>query len=275
MEHLSEPITLDMLAAEACFSPYHFHRIFTALTGDTPRDYIERVKLEQAAKQLCAYPNKTISEVAEVCGFSSVSTFSRSFKKYHRVTPSELIRQHRHHYVEMDQPLHLAFPSLREADFSSVTVTVLPSYHVAYVQTLEGYRVGAPKAWRKLLMFAHSHELLDEDIVFLGIPYNNPSVTPESKCRYRACITVPANVALTQGQVQTTDIDGGKYAMYSFKGNAEDVPSAYAFLYGCWLAQSGYVPDDKPLLELYPRELCENCEVEHREYTIALPIRPI
>jgi AraC family transcriptional regulator len=38
-DHLSDEITLNKLAEVACFSPFHFHRIFTAITGETPREF--------------------------------------------------------------------------------------------------------------------------------------------------------------------------------------------------------------------------------------------
>ena len=60
-QHLSEEITLEQLAAEACFSPFHFHRIFTAIIGETPRDFIERIKLEKAANKLCVLPHLPIA----------------------------------------------------------------------------------------------------------------------------------------------------------------------------------------------------------------------
>ncbi|KAA4210812.1 helix-turn-helix transcriptional regulator, partial [Bacteroides ovatus] len=38
--HIDQPLSLQKMAGIACFSPFHFHRVFTILTGETPTDYI-------------------------------------------------------------------------------------------------------------------------------------------------------------------------------------------------------------------------------------------
>jgi len=50
--HLGDEITLDELADIACFSKYHFHRIFTGMMGETLKKYIRRLRLERAAMNL-------------------------------------------------------------------------------------------------------------------------------------------------------------------------------------------------------------------------------
>jgi len=86
-EHLSDELTLEDLASVACFSSFHFHRIFTFTTGETPHDFIERLRLEKAANKLCTMPNKSVSDIAAECGYNSISSFSRAFKKYHKISP--------------------------------------------------------------------------------------------------------------------------------------------------------------------------------------------
>lgn len=87
--HLSEEITLDKIARVACFSPFHFHRIFTTLTGETPNTFIQRTRIEKAAQQLGNEKNISINEIAGKCGFSSSAHFSRTFRKYFGLTAKE------------------------------------------------------------------------------------------------------------------------------------------------------------------------------------------
>jgi len=51
-EHLDEPLDLEALARVACFSSFHFHRIFAAMTGETLADHVRRLRLERAAMEL-------------------------------------------------------------------------------------------------------------------------------------------------------------------------------------------------------------------------------
>jgi AraC family transcriptional regulator len=275
-EHISDEIVLDDLAAVACFSPFHFHRIFTSMIGKTPRDFIERLRLEKAANCLCRMPGLSVSEVAQECGYSSISTFSRSFKKYHKISPSQYLEKHVYDYHFPDSPL-LQFDAPEfEADISDVEIVSLPAFHVAYVQILNGYASGIPKSWQKLLCYGNAHQLITPETLFIGMPFDNPGVTPWQKCRYRACITISSGIKMIKGEVKTSDIDAGRYAKYHFHGKPIQLFNVYAFLYGKWLPQSGYIPDEKPLIEIYPPELHANyTEGQYVDYDIMLPVRPL
>lgn len=280
-EHLSEEISLEKLAAVACFSPFHFHRIFSAITGETPREFIERVKLEEAANLLCTMKNKTVEDIAYYCGFKSVSTFSRSFKKYHGVPPVKFLKKHIDDFHSLNVVSELRLKSFNQADISLVSIKKIPAYNVIYAQSLESYRSGIPKAWIKVVTYARVNDLWLEPACLIGIPYNNPGITPYEKCRYRACIPVDDGIDISKGEIKTQRIESATCAVYHFKGKREDITNAYAFLYGFWLKQSGYIPDEKPIMEIYPLEIVTNLpdvSYIHREvleYDIALPIVPL
>src|SRR5437868_5971340 len=78
--HLADPLNLERLAAVACFSPFHFHRLFHAWMGETLQDFVHRLRLERAAQMLVFHPDRTISDIAMACGFSSASAFARAFR---------------------------------------------------------------------------------------------------------------------------------------------------------------------------------------------------
>lgn len=80
--HLDQPLELKSIAEIANFSPFHFHRIFTFLIGETPIDYIQRLRIEKAACRLRENMDISISEIADSCGFCTVSLFSRVFKSF-------------------------------------------------------------------------------------------------------------------------------------------------------------------------------------------------
>ncbi|MGB1277337.1 MAG: helix-turn-helix domain-containing protein, partial [Nannocystaceae bacterium] len=78
--NLSGSLTLEELAKVAHFSPFHFHRIFTAIVGETLGRYVQRQRLERAANVLISDSEVSVTQVALECGFSSPSTFARAFK---------------------------------------------------------------------------------------------------------------------------------------------------------------------------------------------------
>lgn len=85
--NIERPLTLDSLAAIAGFSKYHFHRIFKKLTGETVNGYVNRLRLEKSANIIVKNPTIKITELSTMLGYSSVSCFSRSFKKHFGHSP--------------------------------------------------------------------------------------------------------------------------------------------------------------------------------------------
>lgn len=87
-ENYQRQITLGELALHVGYSQNHFQRIFTEIMGSSPREYLEHVRVEKA-KYLLAQNEKSLSEIAQDCGFSSQSYFSKVFRKRTFITPGE------------------------------------------------------------------------------------------------------------------------------------------------------------------------------------------
>lgn len=88
-KHLDEKLTLNQLSDIACFSKYHFHRLFTAFTGLSLQQYIRWLRLKRAAHQLIVNKDTSIIEIAINAGFESHESFTRAFKQACNLNPSE------------------------------------------------------------------------------------------------------------------------------------------------------------------------------------------
>ena len=99
-KNISQVIDLSVMADIASFSPYHFHRIFTFITGETPNNFVSRIRLERAAVLLQDSTKDTISEIAFRCGFINVSSFSRAFKSFFGVSAKEFRRLDKAIYIK-------------------------------------------------------------------------------------------------------------------------------------------------------------------------------
>lgn len=86
--HLSEELTIAALANEACLSPFHFARAFKAATGKAPHRYLTDRRIE-CAKTLIAEGRLPLTEIADICGFSSQAHLARWFKRIVGATPGE------------------------------------------------------------------------------------------------------------------------------------------------------------------------------------------
>lgn len=91
--HFAEPLDLAGLAAVACLSKFHFHRLFTATYGRTPAVYLQERRIERAQDLLRA-TNLTVTEVCWAVGFSSLGSFSSRFHQIVGESPSEFQRRY-------------------------------------------------------------------------------------------------------------------------------------------------------------------------------------
>ncbi|KYF47566.1 AraC family transcriptional regulator [Sorangium cellulosum] len=297
--HRAEELSLETLAAVAAFSPFHFHRVFKSMTGENLREFIQRTRLESAASHLTQRPRADILEIALENGFSSASTFARAFKERFGMSasawrsggaaqackarqadsnPGEVVRKPgkaAERAVEQDGSSSGADARQDEEESMKVTVKTLPSYHVAYIRNVGPYgpEGGVRRTWQRLARWAAARDLWTADRICLGIAHDNPRVTDPAKCRHDAAIVIPDGLK-ADGDVNVTDIAGGKYAAGVFVGEASKIGAAWDELFARWLPESGYQPDHRACFELYRGEFhdakndCFRCE-------LCLPVRPL
>lgn len=86
--HYSMPLTLEKLAAAAGMSPKYFCRFFHSITQQTPMEYVNYYRIEQACRLLCA-TDMTVTAIGMECGFNDSSYFVKAFKKYKGMTPKQ------------------------------------------------------------------------------------------------------------------------------------------------------------------------------------------
>lgn len=87
-EHISETLNRETLAEVAGFSVPHFHRVFTATTGESALSYVRRLRLERAGRKL-RMGAVDITEVALAAGYDSHAAFGKAFKQQFGLSPSE------------------------------------------------------------------------------------------------------------------------------------------------------------------------------------------
>jgi len=197
--HLTEELSLEGLARVAAFSPFHFHRIFRALTGETLSAFIQRLRLERAALALTHHEDQGVLTVALDSGFSSAATFARAFRAHFGMSATEWRAGGAERWSKRGKPKgkpgkapgrawrHGASKPSKEATMN-VTVKTLPRYHVAYMRYVGPFGPhGIPDTWMKLQQWMITHGLAGPDSVKIGIG----TTTPRSP-RPRSAATTPA-----------------------------------------------------------------------------------
>lgn len=289
--NLTQQFTLEDLAAAANFSKYHFHRIFLAMMGETPFQFIQRIRLEKAASLLVYNSSENISEIAYRCGFNDVSVFSRNFRHHFGKSATDYRKDSLQHSNLSQTDSNTRPTGIRSStyfcfetktikwrtsmkSFKNAEVVELPSMTVAYIRYTGPYKGNQSlfeKLWNQLFSWAGPRGLIGgPDFRSLIIYHDDPNVTAEDKLRMSVCITVPSDTKVG-GDIGKMQVEGGKYVVARFVVKANEFQEAWEWVYGHWFPSSGYQPDDKPCFEIYP----EAPKDDQMVVDICVPVKPL
>jgi AraC family transcriptional regulator len=217
--------SIESLAALAHFSPFHFHRLYRALTGESVAATVRRVRLAQAAHRLSGGA-ASVTETALDAGYDSSQSFARAFRDLTGLSPS-------------------GFQAQQQA--LSVTIIERPPI-VALCLRHDGPAATIPHSYRRLRQWAAGHGLDWGDVARIGIGYGDPEQA--EGFRYLAGLILPDQRAGGDG-LERCELPGGRYGSYRLIGSYALIAPTFQTLFGGWLPQSGLEPDDRPVLELY------------------------
>lgn len=270
--HLDAPLDLEALAAVAHFSPFHFHRLFTAWVGETLGAYLQRRRLEAAARRLADAPELTVLAVALSVGFGSGEAFSRAFKARFGQTPrawraGSPCRQAAYLAAERERAWRLkrnldqdggagladdaGLSNPRETTMQyPVEIRTLAPRRVVYMRRIGPYGPGITQFWSERFMpWAQAAGLPLAPCY--GISLDDPHITPASRCRYDAAMEVDADFQPPDQAASIAVLPGGRYAVLRFEGLGEEIAAAWTGLFRDWLPGSGLRCDDRPCFEYY------------------------
>lgn len=277
---LDQPLRLVDVARVAMLSPFHFHRVFQALAGETLADFVKRARLDRALFMM-SHARKgrssSLTRIALACGFSSSSDFSRSFKQRFGVAPSafDLTAWRDAHRAELESTMpresHLKrLPAAKNPDGFKVKIRELPARTVAYIRVSDPYKPNAVfDAAQRLLAWAEQRSLADGQ--WLGYQWENPELVPLEQCRYHAAVVVDRPFS-ARGEIGRFSFPPMTVAQVEVRGGIDLELRALYWLFGTWLPRSGYVPDDHPCFEAWiGRPFAHG--VERFELHAQLPVR--
>jgi AraC family transcriptional regulator len=254
-QHMDDPLRLDELAAIACFSPFHFHRVFRGMVGESVNEYIRRLRLERAASQL-KVGKEPVTQIAFGAGYASHEAFTRAFNAWFGASPSGFRALRRPRLPEVASGLYyrqgrpvLQFRALNRGANMKVEIKRIKPLRVAFMRHVGPYQQ-VDATWEKLLPILGKEGLLGGNPMFIGVCYDDPEVTAPAKLRYDACVTVGQDFP-GEGEAGIETIAGGEYAVTSHQGTYNKLGDTYAALMGQWLPRSGRELGAAPCFEVY------------------------
>ncbi len=279
-DNLDQDLHGERLAEIACFSRFHFHRIFRGMLGEGVGALVRRLRLERAAFGL-REGRASVTMLGLEAGFENLESFSRAFKAAFGVPPSVFGRTEAQnprirvangvHWDAGGTPMDFESPS-SPGEGLGVRLVSRPASRIAKVRHV-GPLDQCGLAWDRLLGVLGVDGWIGGEMDFFGICYDNPDEVPAEKLRYDACATVPPHFAGYEG-LELGEIPGGDFAVTTHFGTYSKIGETWGLLFGTWLPRSGYEPADHPCFEHYLNSP-ESCPEEDLCTDLFLPIQTL
>jgi AraC family transcriptional regulator len=286
-EHLDGELSLSRLSQVGCFSPFHFHRIFQAVTGETLNSHVRRVRLERAALLMKTSPGKRITDVAIETGFAGTAEFSRAFRSHFDRTPSSWDRRSPLEKSKICKaPEMLSFYPLKELESWKATANVrvrvsrFSAFRYVYVRIFEPYgNTRLVDAYHALTEWLADRQTDIRGVVVIGMSLDDPALTPSENCRYDLGVAFPkqpggdgmlGEIIRSRGRdalaiphpdasecarrgFSIRDFESQEIIAIHCTGDLGHVDRAWHYLYRIWLPSVAFEPADLPAMEVFVR----------------------
>ncbi|HST44728.1 MAG TPA: AraC family transcriptional regulator [Luteimonas sp.] len=229
---LDDPPSLDELAAAANVSPFHFHRTWRAMTGETLGQSVARLRVAQAQARL-ADGDVSITEVAMDGGFATPQSFARAFRRVTGMSPSGFLSGGAQRTAVDPKPDATVRIELRAA-----------GQLVALRKEGGAYRA-LNALFQQLWDWADAAGRLGGLQGIYGLPLDDPESVPESRLRYLACLALD-DASRPPAPFEMLALEAGEYATLRHTGDYAGLEDANQRLLVQVLA-SGREPADFPL----------------------------
>ena len=276
--NLDRQVKLKELAKVACFSEFHFHRIFGAVAGETLNQFTNRLRLEKAAR-LLRFSQQRLTDIALECGFSSSSTFSRAFRSGYDTSPSqfrktgEIKKRKIRKAIYTGQEYVLPMSAAEKKAAFPVRFVDLPKRHVAYIRVIDAFEMDRVlAACKTMIAWAKSQAIFSRGVLF-GMTVDDPDVTPKHLYRYEVCLASDSPFECGDGMSMLT-MPAMRYAVTRVSGDIRCVATAWDYLIRSWLISSAYEPEHAPALEIF-LDKEKATDWSHFELELCLPIRKL
>ena len=271
-ENLSEKLTLEIVAEKAHFSPFHFHRLFKIIVNETVNTFINRKRIEKAAAYLLHQKEKNSTEIAEKVGFSNLSSFSKSFKKFYGISPNKFKEESPDKYSKI---------SKIESKIGKVTITFeqyicninnalnwlkmktnpeikkVPRLDLATISH-KGKMEAIGSVYNKLVKWATPKGLINEQTRMVTIYHDSPKITDPNNLRMSACIVLNDPIEL-DGEVNLRILSPTKCIVSRLEITPFEFQQAWESSFA-FMIENGYKKS-----EIDPFEIYYNNAAEHPE----------
>ena len=249
--HIETNIDIEELSIDLKVSKFHMHRIFKEAFGKNIYESIKSIRLQKASNLLLTNKYSTISNIVNLCGYSSQSSFIKTFKERFEMTPKDWRNGgYKDYSRKILQQSKRAMES--KADFSDMTPTIvkMPVFESFYIRN-KGYNSNIKETWQKLQTWILTNNITNYKQIALF--HDNPTITPLNDCQYIGCVVVDNPQKVKSDRLPNFKISDGVYAKFDLKGKTGDVLPFIHWVYHEWLPKSEYETTTKPSYAIYEK----------------------
>lgn len=267
--HPDRTPSLAELADIAAFSPWHFHRAYRSLTGETPAETLTRLRLSRAAAALIK-SDAPMARIAAAAGYGSTAAFTRAFREALGIPPGAY-RARAAIGGAIPSTAAIGSAITEEDSMNDIIIVETPAMHLAALPHRGSFdAMGA--VFDRLSAWAAARGLIHEGTRFIGIYPDDPHSVPEAELRSQAALTVPPGTPLDPG-MEVVELPALRCARLRYQGPYAELEAVYDRLYGEWLPQSGEEAGGFPVFEEYLND-CRTLPPSEWLTDILLPLKP-
>lgn len=278
-DHISDEIAFKDLAEKFGYSPFHFHRIFSAVTEQTLMEYIRRRRLAIAHQKLC----KTQETVTQICygvGFNSIQTFNRAFKETFGMSPLQA-RESRAFITYRDVPTIVA-GYCKKVELEA-SYAIEPKFVTRDEFVIAGYRKHTKngfsvigESWHELKQHLDCIQRKNEKVMYGFEDYSEDYSEEPLAFYYMAAVEVDEGSGLLPGMYKKV-VPKAEYAVFTVNGNNAngEIGQAFRYIYHVWLPNSAYCMDERILADFEYYDERWDCQSKAAQSDIYIPIRKL
>ncbi len=234
--HLTEPLTLDRIAREGGSSSYHFARLFQAYVGETPFEFIRRIRLVTALTMLQEDSESSITEVALGIGYDTPAAFNKTVRKLVNLTPSEfrnLGKESQNALIyDLSQPRYpKGYAGEAKVNLTTEFETVArDTTHYFYLENRGPFAEIAPPLWGQLQPIVRRMGA-GKIREYLGLSGVDKSKAGEDAMIYQAGVALAEKPGELPAGIQYRAIEAGNYARFVLTGPYSQIWRAFDFIF--------------------------------------------
>lgn len=227
--NLNEPLTLHQIARQAGSSSYHFARLFLAYAGETPFDFLRRIRVATALRMLQEDPEGAVTEIALDVGYETPSAFNKAFKKILQISPRDFRKLGKEEQYEVIY--RLIKQRVRKEITMNLTkgieIVTRPTTHYVFLEKRGPFAEVAPPTWDEMFPLIATQIAQKEIVEFLGLSGIDRTRMGEEGMIYQAGVAVSHPPSTTMKELQYRKIESGKYARFLLTGPYAHIGSAF------------------------------------------------